>query len=278
MQDLFRTSRYEANPTMLSRKCSHRQFQLTFFKKITANVRDLFKAYNISCLGIVALPKYPYEEECVGQWFKLTKEEEEENDEEKKIVQVINIKIHKKEIIEYPPQSDTMFPNRLPGSNYELFFHGTDHSSAKSILEDGISLSKGAPNQDFSSNWGFYLSKNIEEALNWARHRYSKPAVLVFKINIDALTQGLDLQADEKQWENTVSSCRSGQNKKFLKNMRERFEFIEGPMASVSRNRNRHLTHPRMKENSYQLCILSKNLAEKFDTCLHSLVFYAKME
>ena len=278
MQDLFRTSRYGANPTMFSRKCSHRQFQLTFFKKTTANVCDLFKAYNISCLGIVALPKYPYEEECVGQWFKLTKEEEE-NDEEKKIVQVINITIT--EIIEYPPQSDTMFPNELRDSNHELFFHGTDHSSAKSILEDGISLGKGALNQDFSSGWGFYLSKSIEEALNWARKRSknSKLAVLVFKINTDALNQGLDLQDNVKEWKNTVSSCRSGQNKKFVNHMLETYKFVEGPMASFSKKRFKEsIKHPRMKESSYQLCILSVDLAEKFYTCLHSLVFYAKLD
>lgn len=49
-----------------------------------------------------------------------------------------------------------------------VLYHGTDHQSAVNILFQGIDLSAGRQNRDFSSRSGFYLTKNMDEAINWA--------------------------------------------------------------------------------------------------------------
>ena len=65
-----------------------------------------------------------------------------------------------------------------------LLFHGTDHQSAKNILSvRGIYLNAGRQKRDFSYGKGFYLSKNFDEALNWANCTTAKPAILIFKAN-----------------------------------------------------------------------------------------------
>ena len=48
-------------------------------------------------------------------------------------------------------------------------YHGTNQSSALSIINDGIDLSKSKKFLDFGP--GFYMTDNIKKAKNWARRK-----------------------------------------------------------------------------------------------------------
>lgn len=70
-------------------------------------------------------------------------------------------------------------------------YHGTNQSSALSIINDGIDLSKSKKFLDFGP--GFYMTDNIKKAENWARrkayilnkrHMLSEKSCIV-TINID---------------------------------------------------------------------------------------------
>ena len=54
----------------------------------------------------------------------------------------------------------------LSNDNFEYFVHGTDHDRAKTIIEEGILLSKGAERQDFSDGSGFYLGNDLKETFS----------------------------------------------------------------------------------------------------------------
>ena len=260
---------------LFHRKTCPDGFHWTVLESIIVHISDFFK-YN-SCIG-VDFTRFPYQEERVNEWFQVVKED----DQEGKTISVINIDHIKGSEKVYSPQYRTEFPKGLLDADHKILFHGTNHHGAQSISEEGILLSKGAKNQDFSSGKGFYLSSSIEEALQWACHRFDRPAVVVYKIQLETLANynGFDLQGEEnkQQWKEIVIQCRKSQNqdKKFLRRIRKQYNYIEGPMASISKNRQEMSRPPRQKENSYQFCILSEELAEDFYTSLHSLLFFAK--
>ena len=54
---------------------------------------------------------------------------------------------------------------------FTVYFHGTDHDSAKDILQRGVDLTTGRQRRDFSSGLGFYVTKDFRIALNWAKSR-----------------------------------------------------------------------------------------------------------
>ena len=83
-----------------------------------------------------------------------------------------------------------------------VLYHGTDHHSAVNIVRQGIDLNAGRQNRDFSSRSGFYLTKNMDEAINWALSTTSKPAILVFQGNQEDLDSAkkLDLSNNEEIW------------------------------------------------------------------------------
>lgn len=68
------------------------------------------------------------------------------------------------------------------GEEYYMFFHGTSYASANAIIAEGINLSRGAENQDFSNRNGFYLhtEENINLAYMWSQTGYRESAIIVF--------------------------------------------------------------------------------------------------
>jgi len=175
------------------------------------------------------------------------------------------------------------FPVSLEDDHFEMFCHGTDHESAKDIMER-INLKNGKENQDFSSGDGFYLGKSFDEAYIWTKRcEHPTSAVLVFRVKRvelrgDDNDNGLDLRPPEKkkEWQEIVRRLRSetpGKTKKLRKQLNRNYQFIEGPMASVS-TKNPRFEHPKQKDGSYQLCIRNDDCAELFDRSLHSIVFF----
>ena len=101
--------------------------------------------------------------------------------------------------------------------------------------------------------------------------------MLVFRVAKKELRRdnnesGLDLQdlrnpEKKRVWENVVQQFRSGKAcLDFIRDVNERYQFIEGPMASP----------PSLEpiEGSYQLCVRKKDCVQLFNRYLHSVVFF----
>ena len=227
--------------------------------------------------------RFPYKEDTVNEWFNLPPEDDwPERGEAVKVINVDKCGLERK-CYRTQNQVENTFPDSLEDDEYEVFFHGTSQKHAKDIIESGIDLKRGAKAQDYSDGDGFYLSKHFDEALKWARHRHVSFAVLVFRLKRTELRgnnneKGYDLRepAKRKKWQGVIKQFRSGKpDKKFRKEMNQFYQFIEGPMASLSR-KNPNISCAVPKDDSYQICVREKYCAELFDYSLHSLVFLDK--
>ena len=158
-----------------------------------------------------------------------------------------------------------------------VLFHGTDHQSAADILERGIYLSTGRQKRDFSCGAGFYLTKNLDDALNWAKSTTAKPAILMFQVNREYLDNArkLTLFENEEKWQEIVSTFRSGLGMgRIMKSVnKESFDLIEGPVATVRRTETCNCLVLEPIPLSYQMCLISQDFAEKFEQNLHSILF-----
>lgn len=225
--------------------------------------------------------RFPYKEETVNQWFTVSTDGVRRDKE----VHIMNVDKDGQTKKCYTAQNlIDNFPVSLEEDDFEMFVHGTSHDSAQDIMECGINLTKGKGKQDFSTGDGFYLGRRFEEACKWTKTRgHSTSAVLVFRVNKAELRgddndNGLDLTMPEKKkkWQEVVSQFRSGKpDKKFRKDLNRDYQFIEGPMASLS-SKNQRLDYPKQKDGTYQLCVRNEDCAELFDRSLHSVVFFGK--
>ena len=215
--------------------------------------------------------RFPYRETVTNEWFTLP----DDKNDRKQPVKVINVDEVGKENKCYLSQNGVAdFMDSLNVDSHEVLFHGTSHQHAKNIIEDGIDLNKGAKGQDFSHGDGFYLGDNFKKACEWPVHcGHSHPAVLVFHVEKTELRdpdRGLDLRNDKKTWQKVVLQFRSGNpNLKFVKNLKI-YDFIEGPMASVSKKN----PNPKQQDDTYQLCVRKHRCAKIFDRSLHSVIFF----
>ena len=105
---------------------------------------------------------------------------------------------------------------------FEIFFHGTSHKSAKAII-DCIDLKEGGPRMEFSHGDGFYVFNDFFAARYWAASTFSDhhSAVLVFRVTKmelrgDNNNNGLDLTGMEqkKEWQELVNTFRSAKPSK----------------------------------------------------------------
>ena len=225
--------------------------------------------------------RFPFQEETVNQWFTVSTEGVPRD----KAVHIMNVDKDGQTKKCYTAQNPIdNFPVSLEDDDFEMFVHGTSYDNAQDIMECGIHLTKGKGRQDFSTGDGFYLGKSFDEACKWTKTRgHSTSAVLVFRVNKvelrgDDNDNGLDLTKPEKKkkWQEVVSQFRSGKpDKKFRKDLNRDYQFIEGPMASLS-SKNPRLDYPKQKDGTYQLCVRNEDCAELFDRSLHSVVFFGK--
>ena len=180
------------------------------------------------------------------------------------------------------------FPRPLEDlEDYEVFYHGTSHQIAVGIMNK-IDLAHGKVERDFSSGDGFYLGKNFDDTLetNWARNRPPNSAVLVYLVRRDELRnqeqlRSTNLEDNIEDWKDIVRLFRTEQDsrkspkdsrrdRRSIKNIKTKYDFVEGPMA----RRKRDFTHPEPIHDSYQFCVRSDRCAELFDRSLHSVVFF----
>ena len=161
---------------------------------------------------------------------------------------------------------------------YMLLFHGTDHQSADNILNRGIYLPAGRQKRDFSSGKGFYVTTSLDQASKWARSTTSKPAILIFQVKRNGLLNAkkLDLTSDLEKWIKTVHYFRSDEGPAYIaKDISKAYDLIEGPVAtasSSSETSDQLMWQPN--HSSYQLCLISDEIAKKFYQTLHFILLF----
>ena len=157
-------------------------------------VENLFK-YDIFLNDNVC--KFPYKEGCIDGWFGVDVSSDECEDSPSVKVDVINTTSEKAAAGIIQEKISKFEVESSPSE--KLYFHGTDHNSTKDILENGISLGKGAQKCDFSDGDGFYVTDNYEYALQYSKKHKAQRAVILFNISDDCLKGKLDLSSRERR-------------------------------------------------------------------------------
>lgn len=216
--------------------------------------------------------QFPFQSKLRDSWFQLSCDESESN--------LNQCQVNIMNFVTKASHASADITSKLNGflpqdERSTTLFHGTDHHSASDILSRGIDLCTGRQNRDFSCGSGFYLTKNMDEALNWAQSTTAKPAILVFQVTQQHLDGAkiLSLNTDEERWGEVVSSFRSGRIKAKTRESLSSYDLIEGPQATVKRDATSGELVLEKKPSSYQMCLISEDFSENFEKTLHSILF-----
>ena len=228
--------------------------------------------------GYFKCDRFPYQKDTLNKWFSIPRDESNQQ----QAVGAMNIKPEEDATVESSTilTSIQYYLSSPSGDEFELLFHATGHESAKAIIEVGIRVKgQGRPKLDFSNGDGFYVGNDFDEARKWPSSRgYRHAAVLVFQIRKTELRgegseyKGLDLRSDKKEWQNVTAQYRSGQPERSFRKEMKKYDYIEGPMASVGKTR--HSMYLPQKDDSYQLCIRTDKCSKMFDRSLRAVVFF----
>ena len=237
-------------------------------------IQDEFK-YN-PFLSSPSFQQFPFQSDLTDSWFQLppiTDDKESKNDPDPCHVKILNFAT--KESQSSKDIHSKLFDVLRQTIGTPVLYHGTDHHSAVNILLEGIDLSAGRQNRDFSSRSGFYLTKNMDEAINWALSTTAKPAILVFQVNQENLngTKKLDLSDNEQRWREIVTSFRSGRGTATTRESLSAYDLIEGPQAAMRYDEATCEVLWEQKPSSNQVCLISEDFAEEFQKTLHSILF-----
>ncbi|KAJ7318866.1 hypothetical protein OS493_037277 [Desmophyllum pertusum] len=89
--------------------------------------------------------RFPYQEDTINEWFPHSAELVQRDQR----VNIINVDREGQRRKYYKTQNQADFPQSLEDYELEIFFHGTSHSSAEDIIENGIKLTEGKEKKDF---------------------------------------------------------------------------------------------------------------------------------
>ena len=219
--------------------------------------------------------QFPFQSHLTNSWFQLPNTCYEENESDLNPCQINIMNFITKDSSASAEIQSALNGFLSQSEDSTTLFHGTDHHSAVDILLQGIDLCAGRQNRDFSCGSGFYLTKNMDEALNWAQSTTAKPAILVFQVTKQHLDSAkiLNLSTNEERWREVVASFRLG---RWTANTRETLgccDLIQGPQATVKRDAGSGELVLEQKPSSYQVCLISEDFAANFEKTLHSILF-----
>ncbi|XP_067025195.1 uncharacterized protein [Acropora muricata] len=204
-----------------------------------------------------SLDRFPFKSSLTDKWFHLDPEETKESENNYDHISRINVmNVTTKERLDENIRDIVVRddPKRM------FLFHGTDHQSASNILATrGIYLNAGRLKRDFSHGKGFYLSKSMDNALEWANCTTAKPAILIFRTDRRLLDSAkkLSLFDNEKRWHEIVHSFRSGRKTANTRESLSAYDFIEGAMATVRIDEDSDELVVEQKPSTYQMCLIS---------------------
>ena len=218
--------------------------------------------------------EFPFKTNSPDTWFQLQNKGYTKDD----FCYAVNIKnvVIKESLNSAMTQS--ILGERVPPESGQavVLYHGTDHNSATDILNRGIDLCCGRQKRDFSTGSGFYLTKSLDDVLNWAKSTTSKPAIIVFQFSLAEYLKAekLNLENHLEKWREIVFSFRSGRRTARTRQSLRAYDLIEGPMATVRRSQTTDQLTLEPIPLSYQLCLNSEDFADEFQRNLHSILFF----
>ena len=232
--------------------------------------------FNYNPLLSSRVDKFPFQSDLTNSWFQLPNTNYEQSES---CLYPCHVNINNLVTTESNALKDIR--SKLNGFLSQrdwatTLYHGTDHHSAVDILFRGIDLRAGRQNRDFSCGSGFYLTKNLDEAVNWAASTATKPAILVFPVNHEEKLNSakrLDLNNDEDKWYEIVTSFRSGRRTAKTWKSVSAYDLVEGPQVTMRYDEASRELLWKPKPSSYQMCLISDDFAETFEKTLHSILF-----
>ncbi|XP_046847010.1 uncharacterized protein LOC124440645 isoform X1 [Xenia sp. Carnegie-2017] len=210
-----------------------------------------------------AFPLFPYDEKYLNGWF--TQNCSRSNDAKGKTNQKVKIfnASNKDEAIRGIIEVESL--KKDEDENTELYFHGTDHSSAQNILENGIELSKDGEKCDLSHRNGFYMANDYEYSLTQYCN-ITEAALLIFCLRQNNMNDFRELYlcgnrnrrdfATVTQYFNAGMKDRKGSMSRELLSDLERCDYIKSPISSDGRSAD------DQKEDILQVCVKKHKMAE----------------
>ena len=182
-----------------------------------------------------------------------------------------------------------------------LWYHGTETTSLKKIIENNLMLKECFRPTDFArgSSGGFYVSPHLSAAQKWANQKTDEkkagsPVVIVFNIDTTLedgkyLCLNLYGKKNKQDWTTIVKHfrCQNMRNRK-QKSDHESYpvsgplsiqlkecDYIIGPMHGDGRGgtpRTDDEWLPSVMTNSHQLCVKTKKLLDIFNKSIESII------
>ena len=139
--------------------------------------------FNYNPLLSSPVDKFPFQSDLTNSWFQLpnTNYEQSESSLYHCLVNVNNLVTTEPNVLKDIRSKLHGFLSQRDWAT--VLFDGTERHSAANILFKGIHLRAGRQNRDFRCGSGFYLTKNLDESVNWAASTTTKPAILVFQVS-----------------------------------------------------------------------------------------------
>ncbi|KAK6991361.1 hypothetical protein BgiMline_014732, partial [Biomphalaria glabrata] len=225
------------------------------------------------------IAKFPYSEQKTDEWFKENISSQRagaSNSNASANINVFNCTGKNEE----SPKLIQDFLKKVKEEDGEskLFYHGTTHLNAQSIINSGITLTKGKQGNDFSSGDGFYLFEEFQYAEEWVRDKMTYYAVLVFKVKQDfvnpVLKKGLDVSKDQSTWQEIINYCQSCYKDKSTKRILKGVTFIRGPTSAWGAKKGRS----GFGRGKIQFCIRDEQYSDEFGRLenICCAIFYSK--
>ncbi|CAG5114460.1 unnamed protein product [Candidula unifasciata] len=185
---------------------------------------------------------FPYEYERTGRWYRREIERPEFMEPGLRLVRT------KVKMINFYRDSDSDISDIATTQamvhtepNEVVYYHGTTDTHATNILERGIDLKKSRARQDFSNGNGFYVTQDIDKAVEWAKRkaRGGTGAIIAFRISKDLEREEPHLSLEvhtarrEQLWRKVVSYFRKGVYDSEVVSLVQNQKFITGPVSDV---------------------------------------------
>ncbi|XP_046842702.1 uncharacterized protein LOC124436778 isoform X3 [Xenia sp. Carnegie-2017] len=212
------------------------------------------------------LPLFSYPLSPMNEWFTVSPSRSEKRGRRSYTVNVFNTENEEDAKKALQDKIDKIKPS---DSNALIYYHGTDHEAAKSIIDGGIILGASKVECDFSNGVGFYLAKDCDFAIKQFAMRFSRPAVIMFILTDPESWKCLDLSTENRpnDWTSITDYYRKRKKNisEDLLNEANACDYIKGPMWQGEGN-------PRLEKE--QICIRTEKMANAFSSSIIAGIFW----
>ena len=161
-----------------------------------------------------------YNVKVINQWYKMNG------------IQYVNIE----DVVNVDNLIMTLKQNIDFKNTHQLLFHATSWDSSENIIKNGVKHEFGRECLDFGMVRSFYLTPNIDIAIEWCEKSSERwrneCCIIVFSIPISRPIKQKNkiFNTSNAEWQKNVKESR--QCKKYTVQYLDNFDFVYGPMCS----------------------------------------------